>query len=54
MWDFFASDLGMGMGIGLIVSSVLTKALFSPAVIYSVTHIFFVVNEIINVANYRY
>ena len=30
-----SSGLGMGLGVGLIVSSFITKAFFSPLIIYS-------------------
>lgn len=36
MWMIFANNLGMGMGMGLIASSLITKIVFVPFVIYSV------------------
>jgi len=36
MWTFCAESLGMGMGVGLIASSLFTKAIFAPFIIYSV------------------
>ena len=36
MWTYCAESLGMGMGIGLIASSLFTKAIFAPFIIYSV------------------
>jgi len=35
MWTYCAESLGMGMGIGLIASSLFTKAIFAPFIIYS-------------------
>lgn len=35
MWMFTAENLGMGMGIGLVASSLFTKAIFAPFIIYS-------------------
>jgi len=37
MWTTFAETFGMGMGLGLIATSLLTKAVFAPFIIYSVT-----------------
>jgi hypothetical protein len=37
MWTYCAESLGMGMGIGLIASSLFTKAIFAPFIIYSVS-----------------
>ena len=36
MWLYCADSLGMGMGIGLIASSLFTKAIFTPFIMYSV------------------
>jgi hypothetical protein len=37
MWITAAENFGMGMGLGLITTSLLTKAIFTPVIIYSVT-----------------
>ena len=37
MWMFFAETQGMGMGLGLIATSLLTRAMFSPVIVYSVS-----------------
>jgi len=37
MWLYCADSLGMGMGIGLIASSLFTKAIFTPFIMYSVS-----------------
>jgi hypothetical protein len=39
MWITCANSLGMGMGLGLIVTSLLTKATFAPFIIYGVRDI---------------
>jgi len=36
MWITASENLGMGMGLGLIATSLLTKAVFTPVIIYSV------------------
>lgn len=35
MWIVCADNMGMGLGLGLIASSLATKLFFSPAIIYS-------------------
>jgi hypothetical protein len=37
MWIYCADDVGMGMGLGLIVTSLFTKGVFSPFIIYAVS-----------------
>jgi hypothetical protein len=40
MW-INCSDLGgMGMGLGLIITSLLTKSIFAPVIVYGVFHAF--------------
>ena len=36
MWIYSAESMGLGMGVGLIASSLFTKAIFAPFIIYSV------------------
>lgn len=36
MWLHCANNWGMGMGLGLIASSLATKAVFTPFIVYSV------------------
>jgi hypothetical protein len=36
MWVTAAENWGMGMGLGLIATSLMTKALFTPFIIYAV------------------
>ena len=36
LWIYAAENLGMGMGYGLLTTSILTKAIFTPFIIYSV------------------
>ena len=36
MWIVCAENLGLGMGMGLVVSSLLTKAVFTPIIVYGV------------------
>lgn len=35
MWMYTAESMGMGMGFGLVASSLFTKAIFAPFIIYS-------------------
>lgn len=35
MWMYTAESMGMGMGFGLLASSLFTKAIFAPFIIYS-------------------
>lgn len=35
MWIYCADSLGMGMGFGLLASSLFTRTLFTPFIIYS-------------------
>ena len=35
MWIYCAETMGMGMGVGLIASSLFTKAVFTPFIVYS-------------------
>lgn len=35
MWLYCAESMGMGMGYGLLASSLFTKAIFAPFIIYS-------------------
>jgi hypothetical protein len=35
MWMYCAENIGMGMGFGLVASSLFTKAIFAPFIIYS-------------------
>ena len=37
LWMFFAETQGMGMGVGLIATSIVTRAMFAPIIIYSVS-----------------
>ena len=37
LWMFFAETQGMGMGLGLIATSIVTRAMFAPIIIYSVS-----------------
>jgi hypothetical protein len=39
MWVFFSDNLGMGMGIGIIATSLITKAVFAPFIMYSVNNV---------------
>lgn len=34
---FFAETQGMGMGLGLIATSIVTRGMFAPVIIYSVS-----------------
>ena len=47
MWIYAAENMGMGMGYGLLATSILTKALFAPFIIYSVRF-----HNLISLANY--
>ena len=38
LWIFFAETQGMGMGVGLIATSIVTRAMFAPVIMYSVSH----------------
>jgi hypothetical protein len=38
MWLSCADIGGMGLGMGLIVTSLLTKAAFTPFIVYAVSH----------------
>lgn len=40
MWVYAAENMGMGMGFGLLATSLLTKAFFTPFIVYSVNLIF--------------
>ena len=37
LWIFFAETQGMGMGLGLIATSLVTRAMFAPVIMYSVS-----------------
>ena len=37
LWMFFAETQGMGMGAGLIATSIVTRLIFAPVMIYSVS-----------------
>ena len=37
MWMYAATPMGMGFGMGLIVTSILTKSVFVPFIIYGVS-----------------
>ena len=38
MWMFFAETQGLGMGVGLICTSIVTRAMSAPIIIYSVSN----------------
>jgi hypothetical protein len=38
LWMFMATDGNLGIGLGLIVATAFTKLLFSPVIIYGVSH----------------
>ena len=38
LWMFFAETQGVGMGIGICAASLVSRMLFSPIIIYSVSH----------------
>ena len=37
LWMFFAETQGIGMGFGVIMTSLLTRAMFAPVIIYGVS-----------------
>jgi hypothetical protein len=37
MWLYCSDSWGMGMGLGLLATSLFTKAIFAPSIIYSVS-----------------
>ena len=37
LWQFMAESQGLGMGVGLIAASFLSRSLFAPVIIYSQT-----------------
>lgn len=36
-WLYASQNFGMGMGLGLIATSLLTKSIFAPFIVYGVT-----------------
>ena len=38
LWMFFAETQGMGWGVGIFTASLVSRALFAPLMVYSVSH----------------
>lgn len=36
-WMFLGNEMGLGLGLGLVSATIVTKLLFSPSVLYSVS-----------------